>query len=285
MAHVVPVAKASVVLTLSTCQHPASAHAFSVPIDENMLAHAAAQTLQRASEKLGFRPEDVLDLTTSLHDPLPQEMPSLCVGERCCCGKVETRRDQIAEAIQDLFEDARRQLQASGLRPRVVGVLHVAPRAEVVAAAAPRSTAESEALVAPARQCWQPQQSMDKHELQLRKKSPRSLRQDAQSLWTALEKSKVYIPPVPDTPASYDRFHLERHGHGRGNTKSTKKRRKREDRETLCVALREAALPRRLILHLEQIALEHGVRRSPEEREASDGSLENSSSDSEDSGS
>jgi len=269
MAHVVPVVKASMVLTLSTCQHPASAHAFSVPIDENMLARAAAQTLQRASEKLGFRPEDVLDLTTSLHDP--REMPSSGVGERCCCGKVETRRDQIADAIQYLLEDTRRQLQASGLRPRVVGVLHVAPRTEVVELSAVRS----EAVVAPARQCSQPQQSTDKHEVQLRKKSPRSLRQDAQSLWTALEKSKVYIPPVPDTPASYDRFHLERHGHGRGNTKSTKKRRKREDRQTLC----------RLILHLEQIALEHGVKRSPEElKEASGGSLD-ASSDSEDSGS
>ena len=247
MAHVVPVAKASVVLTLSTCQHPASAHAFSVPIDENMLAHAASQILQRASEKLGFCPEDVLDLTTSLHDP--REMPSLRIGDRCCCGKVEMRRDPIAEAMQDLLEDARRQLQVTGLRPRVVRVLHVAPRGpstEIVAPSAPPSTMESEVLLAPTRQFSQPQQPLDRHELQLRRKSPRSLRQDAQSLWTALEKSKVYIPPVPDTPVAYDRFHLERHGHGRGNTKSTKKRRKREDRETLCVALREqtlAALP------------------------------------------
>ena len=218
----------------------------------------------------------------------PSCHPFPSAGERCCCGAVTAVDDSggpgfdqghVAALMQELFHDALREAR---LRPQATGVLHVLPRAERPTLPVMESRLPSEALPTAVRHS-EPQQSLDKHELQLRKKSPRSLRQDAQNLWTALEKSKVYIPPVPDAPASHDRFHLERHGHGRGNTKSTKKRRKREDRASLCVLLRlqmtaeafvdgvlmvlsassvgivSARCRGRLILHLEQLALEHGV--------------------------
>ncbi|CAE7037783.1 unnamed protein product [Symbiodinium natans] len=259
MAHAVPAAKTSLVVTLSTCQHPESAHAFAVPVDDVVGVAVAVQTLQKASAKLGFRSEDVVDITrSSMRDWTAQTRPSChpfpSAGERCCCGAVTAVDDSggpgfdqghVAALMQELFHDALREAR---LRPQATGVLHVLPRAERPTLPVMESRLPSEALPTAVRHS-EPQQSLDKHELQLRKKSPRSLRQDAQNLWTALEKSKVYIPPVPDAPASHDRFHLERHGHGRGNTKSTKKRRKREDRASLC----------RLILHLEQLALEHGV--------------------------
>ena len=244
MALAVPAAKAGLVLTLGTCQHPASAHAFSVPINESDMALAAIQTLSRAGEKLGFQPQDVVGITAYRGQLLPQPPSQRCPEERCCCGTMGTSRgpEEVAKMMQDLMEDAR-QMQDAGLRPRATGLLHILPRKDLTVQPALRSTGCTQAADAVARpeaitsifSQTEVSRPLDKHELQLRKKSPRSLRQDAQGLWTALEKSKVYIPPVPDdAPTSRDRFHLERHGHGRGNTKSTKKRRKREDRESLC---------------------------------------------------
>lgn len=83
------------------------------------------------------------------------------------------------------------------------------------------------------------------------RESPNELRDRCSQLWAALDAAGVYVPPVEEDAADpKDRFHLERHGHGRGNTKSTKKRRSRESQLLLG----------RLLDHLEGLAERHGVK-------------------------
>ena len=246
MAHAVPTQKSSIVLTLSTCRNPSSAHAFSLPIDGSDCADAVAQTLQRAGEKLGFDCHEVIDITVFedkyTPDSTVRSSPLRWTEEGCCCGAADKKcasRD-AAQMLCNLLDDTHKQMQkSSGLRPRAKGLLHVVTSGEPSARPEPQTAVNAQTSPATVRPHAEAPKPLGRRELQLRKKSPRSLRQDAQGLWAVLEKFKVYIPPVPDEePTSNDRFHLERHGHGRGNTKSTKKRRKREDRESLCIILR-----------------------------------------------
>ncbi|CAK9011298.1 Uncharacterized protein SCF082_LOCUS11040 [Durusdinium trenchii] len=88
----------------------------------------------------------------------------------------------------------------------------------------------------------QKQQSDD-----MRSEVPSSRRAPAQAMRRLQKQSPAELRLQAEKPV--EKFHLERHGHGRGNTKSTKKRRKRADRADLS----------RLILHLQQLALEHGI--------------------------
>ncbi|CAE8652243.1 unnamed protein product [Polarella glacialis] len=94
-----------------------------------------------------------------------------------------------------------------------------------------------------------------------RRPSPRSLRQQAMALWSQLESAGVYVAPMPEdsldshapSEGHRDRYELERHGHGCGNTKSTKKRRSRETKVLLG----------RLVVHLEALAANNGLDPSP----------------------
>merc|ERR1712008_143980 len=80
----------------------------------------------------------------------------------------------------------------------------------------------------------------------------KELRTRCQELWRALDSAGVYVPPPEDgdgEPVKQDKFQLERHGHGRGNTKSMKKRRSRETQQVL----------ESLLDHLSNLASAHGV--------------------------
>eukprot|EP00933_Yihiella_yeosuensis_P021203 TRINITY_DN16841_c0_g1_i2.p1 TRINITY_DN16841_c0_g1~~TRINITY_DN16841_c0_g1_i2.p1 ORF type:complete len:324 (-),score=63.36 TRINITY_DN16841_c0_g1_i2:20-991(-) len=93
--------------------------------------------------------------------------------------------------------------------------------------------------------------------------SPRSLRNQALALRERLKTAGIYVPPLPEADydddassvvssrsrSDRDRYALERHGHGRGNTKSTKKRHSKENKEVLS----------RFVAHLEALAIEKGV--------------------------
>merc|ERR1712070_1314511 len=92
------------------------------------------------------------------------------------------------------------------------------------------------------------------------KLSPKVLRQRTLAVWAALDAARIYVPPLEEnaqaadtaqahTAPKRDKFSLERHGHGRGNTKSIKRRRRKETKETLG----------RLLVHLEELATLHNV--------------------------
>eukprot|EP00747_Dinoflagellata_sp_TGD_P086390 gnl/TRDRNA2_/TRDRNA2_163270_c0_seq4.p1 gnl/TRDRNA2_/TRDRNA2_163270_c0~~gnl/TRDRNA2_/TRDRNA2_163270_c0_seq4.p1 ORF type:complete len:187 (+),score=14.71 gnl/TRDRNA2_/TRDRNA2_163270_c0_seq4:446-1006(+) len=85
------------------------------------------------------------------------------------------------------------------------------------------------------------------------KESPKELRDRVNKIWTALEKRGIYVPPLDEPEGNVDKprdkYSFERHGHGRGNTKSTKKRRSLETKELLI----------QLLAHLEDLAFQHGV--------------------------
>merc|ERR1712216_1018497 len=113
------------------------------------------------------------------------------------------------------------------------------------------------------------------------KMSPKALRQRALEVWTSLDAAGVYVPPLPEKlpdathgDIKKDKFHLERHGHGRGNTKSIKRRSRREAKETLV----------RLIVHLEDLAASHKLCTAGiKDEDGGGGSSDVSSTSSEDS--
>ncbi|CAJ1423694.1 unnamed protein product [Effrenium voratum] len=243
------------VVTLQTCAHPNRGHAF--PCGD------AGGLLLRAGAKLGFDPAQVLaadsdaSAASSAAAAVVRKLPA-----RCCCGAHPAKGASGAEDLQRLLDvGAKRVTLHLAEESRPLEVFEGSKDGETCPAPAARPAEPAPGaseLPAPA---------TSEREQRLRKQPPRQLRQRAQALWAVLEK-KVYIPPLhaPEVPAS-DKFQLERHGHGRGNTKSTKKRRKREDRVTLC----------RLILHLEALALEHGIELPTD---SSDQKVEEESSDS-----
>eukprot|EP00438_Fugacium_kawagutii_P031087 Skav204629 [mRNA] locus=scaffold1712:300378:302282:- [translate_table: standard] len=246
---------------------------------------ATMDLLERAGQKLDFRPEDLLAWTA---DQAIEKPPATRKGEHpqsqfCHCGLetvppldcLQTLCNHLEQMVKDQLRKGRPILLH--VQRKVVGMPRTEPLEEDHLNMGKPRRSESAAYkahggAAAASSCSQlPCSSGPAGRAQkLQKQSPGDLRWQAQSLWATLEKAKVYIPPLDaEQPEHCDKFQLERHGHGRGNTKSTKKRRKRQDRHDLC----------RLILHLEQLALDHGLAPAVAERETRAHGDDSSSSD------
>ncbi|CAK9011341.1 Uncharacterized protein SCF082_LOCUS11060 [Durusdinium trenchii] len=244
-----------VIATFQICSHPGRGHAFPVPScfqlepceaeERDEREKAAGEFLKRVGSKLAFNPEELVAMTLDIDIPLPGALHGSCA---CASGAV---REPSCTSLSDILMQISQEL-----RPQVL--LHVRSTQSTLEPNADEELFPSSTHEEPTPQKQQsddmrsevpssrraPAQAMRR----LQKQSPAELRLQAQALWNALEKAKVCIPPL-EAEKPVEKFHLERHGHGRGNTKSTKKRRKRADRADLS----------RLILHLQQLALEHGI--------------------------
>ena len=218
------------VATFRTCADLGRAHSFpllSQPLDDFSM-EATMDLLERVGQKLDFQPEDLVAWAVDQ----PETFAKAKGPQFCYCG-LSTPQEEcfqtLCQHLGQMVADQRRkgqpivvhvQRKAAGCRGDLP-VNEPSAAAWLVTASSPISKGyASGELAAPRVQ-------------KLQKQSPGDLRLQAQGLWAALEKAKVYIPPLEAEKAN-DKFHLERHGHGRGNTKSTKKRRKRQDRHDLC---------------------------------------------------
>lgn len=220
------------VATFQTCADLGRAHSFPLPFQplDEFSMEATMDLLERAGQKLDFQPEDLVAWAVDQPETFAKSGPQ----KFCHCG-LSTPREECFQALcqhlGQMVADQRRkgqlillhvQRKAAGWREDLP-VNEPSAAARLLTASSPiaKGYASSSELAAPPRV------------QKLQKQSPGDLRLQAQGLWAALEKAKVYIPPLEAEKAN-DKFHLERHGHGRGNTKSTKKRRKRQDRHDLC---------------------------------------------------
>ena len=219
------------VATFQTCADLGRAHSFPLPFQplDEFSMEATMDLLERAGQKLDFQPEDLVAWAVDQPETATSKGPQ----KFCHCG-LSTPQGECFQALcqhlGQMVADQRRkgqlillhvQRKAAGWREDLP-VNEPSAAARLVTASSPiaKGYASSSELAPPRVQ-------------KLQKQSPGDLRLQAQGLWAALEKAKVYIPPLEAEKAN-DKFHLERHGHGRGNTKSTKKRRKRQDRHNLC---------------------------------------------------
>ena len=223
------------VATFQTCADLGRAHSFPLPLQplDEFSMETTMDLLERAGQKLDFQPEDLVAWVDQ-----PETFAKVKGPQQFCHCGLSTPQEECFQALcqylGQMVADQRRKGQPILLhvRRKAAGCREDLPfnepsaAAGLVTASSPITKslsgyASSSELAAPVRV------------QKLQKQAPRDLRLQAQGLWAALEKARVYIPPLEAEKAN-DKFHLERHGHGRGNTKSTKKRRKRQDRHDLC---------------------------------------------------
>eukprot|EP00435_Cladocopium_sp_Y103_P073384 s737_g43.t1 len=236
------------VATFQTCADLGRAHSFPLPFQplDEFSMRATMDLLERAGQKLDFQAEDLVAWAVDQPETFAKAKDP---QQFCHCG-LSTPQAECFQALcrylGQMVADQRRKGQPI--------LLHVQRKAAGCREDLPFNEPSAAARLVPASSpitkgyASSSEAGPPGRVQKLQKQSPGDLRLQAQGLWAALEKAKVYIPPLEAEKAN-DKFHLERHGHGRGNTKSTKKRRKRQDRQDLC----------RLILHLEQLALDNGM--------------------------
>lgn len=236
-----------VVVTIRVCCASRTGHTFPVLPDQGW-----DHLIQRAGCKLGFSTAAVVGIA----EVKPEEAP--CHDEwfhvqfqenclsTCACGHFVASDDALwtLGLISELPIPEKKH---------ATYIVHVLPQTiiEEMPAAAPQKKKELPST-------WSKTDAMDPN-VQIRKspsskhsnKSPQELRDYVRKVWALLEKHGIYVPPVetPERPEKQDKFVLERHGHGRGNTKSNKKRRSKETKELLI----------RLAVHLEVLADRHDI--------------------------
>ena len=223
------------VATFRSCADPARAHSFPLGVGKEFSMEQTLELLTKVGRKLDFQCADLLAWTIDL--PVYVDNGNTRRGtfkvsqQSCVCGF-----GAQAECLQTLSAHLA-QMQRERVRRGEAIVLHISQK-EAETYDESLETNESTLRSSPKKSGYAAcshQNPLDARAHKLQKHSPAELRMKAQNLWATLEKAKVYISPL-DVEKPMDKFHLERHGHGRGNTKSTKKRRKRQDRHDLCRA-------------------------------------------------
>eukprot|EP00929_Paragymnodinium_shiwhaense_P101985 TRINITY_DN65188_c0_g1_i1.p1 TRINITY_DN65188_c0_g1~~TRINITY_DN65188_c0_g1_i1.p1 ORF type:complete len:323 (+),score=57.34 TRINITY_DN65188_c0_g1_i1:67-1035(+) len=249
-------------VTLHLCGEASRGHTFPVPSPNDDVEAQWAQLLRRAAEKLHFDASCVASIEAlgahetdacglrAVHQDLQKECD--CGNYAVCGGEAWRSMRRLPPLTLDgvrhlAFLLHTRRLAASPAVPAAgnAGCSSLAYLADAdenpVACGAGSSGYSATAPRASAiRSC--------------KRRSPKELRDHANRLWAALDSRGVFVPPLPEempdeAEKKKDKYLLERHGHGRGNTKSTKKRRSKES-----VLLLEA-----LVTHLEQLVAEHAV--------------------------
>ena len=222
------------VATFRTCADLGKAHSFPLPTDFSTEdTEATIDLLERAGQKLAFRPADLVAWSVD-------QSTGKTAQQFCKCGGSSPQADclkALGHHLHQMVADQQRKGQPILLHIKQKSQWFMEdPSLKDLKDSNPSETLSKATPPAPPAPPAPHAYSHATHsavEQKMQKQSPKDLRLQAQGLWATLEKAKVYIPPL-DAEKSQDKFHLERHGHGRGNTKSTKKRRKREDRHDLC---------------------------------------------------
>ena len=221
------------VATFQTCADLGRAHSFPLPLPlDEFSIEATMDLLERAGQKLDFQPEDLVAWAVDQPETATSKGPQT-PKKFCHCG-LSTPQEECFQALCQHLG----QMVADQRRKGQLILLHVQRKAaewrEDLPVNEPSAAARLLTASSPIAKGYASSSELAPPRVQkLQKQSPGDLRLQAQGLWAALEKAKVHIPPLEAEKAN-DKFHLERHGHGRGNTKSTKKRRKRQDRHDLC---------------------------------------------------